>query len=60
PVAVLDTGINYAHADLAANMWDGAPSHGRDFVGDANDDDPIPSGGTSHGTHVAGTIAAVG
>ena len=59
PVAVLDTGINYEHADLAANMWDGDTNHGKDFVG-SNDPDPIPDGGHYHGTHVAGTIAAVG
>ncbi|MFP4611188.1 MAG: S8 family serine peptidase [Thiohalophilus sp.] len=66
-VAVVDTGINYTHEDLAANMWDGTgagyPNHGWDFVdGDpeTGDDDPIPTGGASHGTHVAGTIGAVG
>lgn len=60
PVAVLDTGINYEHADLAGNMWgDGTDNHGRDFV-DPNDGDPLPDGGATHGTHVAGTIAAVG
>lgn len=58
-VAVLDTGINHEHADLAGNMWTGATNHGRDFVG-TNDGDPIPNGGATHGTHVAGTIAAIG
>ncbi|MDZ7661831.1 S8 family serine peptidase [Thiohalophilus sp.] len=61
-VAVIDTGINYTHKDLVGNMWDddatGYPNHGKDFVD--NDDDPIPSGGATHGTHVAGTIGAVG
>lgn len=61
--AVLDTGINYTHADLAGNMWDGSgsglPNHGFDFVD--NDNDPMPTGGgEDHGTHVAGTIGAVG
>lgn len=58
-VAVLDTGINYSHEDLAANMWNGGaayPAHGWDFVG--NDADPMDEDG--HGTHVAGTIGAVG
>lgn len=60
-VAVLDTGINYTHTDLAANMWDGGasyPNHGWDYVDD--DNDPISSDGESHGTHVAGTIGAAG
>ena len=56
-VAVLDTGINYNHQDLAANMWaDGSSNHGYDFVD--NDSDPMDLDG--HGTHVAGTIGAVG
>ena len=62
-VAVLDTGINYTHTDLAGNMWDGSgsgfPNHGFDFVD--NDNDPMPiGGGEHHGTHVAGTIGAIG
>jgi thermitase len=60
-VAVVDTGVNYTHEDLVANMWDGGityPNHGYDFVD--TDNDPVPSDGESHGTHVAGTIAAVG
>ncbi|GEM_PF-2253706 len=59
-VAVLDTGVDYTHPDLAANMWNGLANHGYDFAGDANgnnDDDPMPS--HWHGTHVAGTIGAV-
>jgi len=59
-IAVLDTGVNYLHDDLATNMWDGSPAgfpnHGFDFVD--NDDDPMDENG--HGTHVAGTIGAVG
>jgi len=72
-VAVIDTGIEYTHQDLAANMWDGSavgiPNHGWDFVGvsDINtnaivsDNDPAAMGGSEHhGTHVAATIGAVG
>lgn len=67
-VAVLDTGINYTHQDLTANMWDGSgsgfPNHGWDFVSSGSgidDNDPMPTGANEdHGTHVAGTIGAVG
>jgi subtilisin family serine protease len=58
-VAVLDTGVNYNHQDLAANMWNGGsgiPNHGHDFV----DSDNEPMDPNGHGTHVAGTIGAVG
>jgi subtilisin family serine protease len=38
-VAVIDTGIDYTHPDLAANMWTDANGHyGYDFAN--NDDDP--------------------
>ena len=75
-VAVIDTGIHHGHVDLAPNMWinaaeqAGAPGvdddsngftddiYGYDFVD--NDGDPVPADGSDHGTHVAGTIAAVG
>lgn len=50
-VAVIDTGIDYDHPDLAANY---VPL-GRDWVN--NDTDPMDDCG--HGTHCAGIIAAV-
>jgi subtilisin family serine protease len=57
-VAVVDTGVNYNQEDLASNMWTTTayPKHGKNFV-EANDD-PMDTDG--HGTHVAGTIGAVG
>ena len=58
-VAVIDTGVNYYHPDLADHMWDGGttyPNHGYDFVND--DDNPIDDNG--HGTHCAGTVAGNG
>jgi len=56
-VAILDTGADLSHPDLAANLWrDGNGKSGYDFVN--NDDDPEDDNG--HGTHVAGIIGAVG
>lgn len=72
-VAVIDTGLDYNHADLAANIWTNPaeiPGNGVDddadgYVNDIHgisavlgSGDPMDDHG--HGTHVAGTIGAVG
>ncbi len=72
-IAVVDSGVDYNHPDLAANIWRNTgeiPGNGRDddgngYVDDTrgwdfanNDNDPMDD--NSHGTHVAGTIAARG
>lgn len=50
-VAIIDGGIQTDHPDLQANMWQGI---GYNFVN--NTSNIIPH---NHGTHVAGTVAAV-
>ncbi len=50
-VAILDTGVDYTHEDLAANYLEG----GKDYVN--GDNDPMDDNG--HGTHCAGIIAAL-
>ena len=58
-VAVIDTGVNYNHLDLADHLWDGGtefPNHGYDIY--YNDNDPMDDHG--HGTHCAGTVCGDG
>ena len=50
-VAVVDGGIDYNHPDLAGNMW---YDIGFNFVNNTPNIQPH-----NHGTHVAGTVAAV-
>ena len=57
-VAVVDTGIDYNHPDIAANVVPGWDFVGTDVNNPQQSSDPIDHFG--HGTHVAGTIAAVG
>ncbi len=72
-VAIIDTGIDVGHPDLAANVWtnpdeiagNGVDDDGNGFVDDVHgwdfaDDDADPHDDFLHGTHVAGTVAAVG
>ena len=58
-VAILDTGVNYNHIDIAGSMWDGGtefPHHGYDVVNHDND----PMDDHMHGTHCAGIVAGQG
>lgn len=56
-VAVLDTGTDYLHPDLAANIWtdQATGTHGYDTI--TGTLDPMDQHG--HGTHCAGIIGAV-
>ena len=62
-VAVVDTGVNVNHQDLAGNIWQNpnptfSDSNGARFINGISSGNPADDNG--HGTHVAGTIGAVG
>jgi predicted outer membrane repeat protein len=72
-IAVIDSGVDYTHPDLAANIWtnpgeiagNGIDDDGNGYIDDIHgydflnrDGDPMDD--NRHGTHVAGTIGAVG
>lgn len=72
-VGVIDTGVDYLHEDLAANMWvnpgeiagNGIDDDGNGYIDDIHGIDVInsdtdPKDDHDHGTHVSGTIAGVG
>lgn len=62
-VAVVDTGVNLTHQDLQGNLWRNpnptfGDVNGASFAGGTQSGNPTDDNG--HGTHVAGTIGAVG
>jgi subtilisin family serine protease/outer membrane protein assembly factor BamB len=72
-IGVIDSGVDYRHVDLQANMWvnpgevpdDAIDNDGNGYVDDVHGIDAENGTGDpmdveGHGTHVAGTIGAVG
>jgi subtilisin family serine protease len=72
-IAIIDTGVDYNHPDLAANIWanpgeipnNGADDDNNGYIDDirgwnfvSNNNNPMDD--NLHGTHVAGTIGAIG
>ncbi len=72
-IAVLDTGLDVTHPDIAANLWtnhqeipgNGIDDDGNGVIDDVHGYNAVEQTGDpyddyTHGTHCAGTIAAVG
>ncbi len=73
-IAILDTGVDYNHPDLAPNIWtnaaelngiEGFDDDGNGFIDDIRgwdfiNNDNAPLDDNMHGTHVAGIAGAVG
>ncbi|MBQ4851505.1 S8 family serine peptidase [Pseudoalteromonas sp. MMG012] len=72
-VGVIDTGVDHTHPDLTANMWinpneiagDGIDNDNNGYIDDMHGINAItdvgdPMDDQGHGTHVSGTIGAVG
>ena len=72
-VAIIDSGVDYNHSDLAPNMFrntadcngNGIDDDGNGYIDDCygidtQNDDSNPLDDNNHGSHVAGTIGAAG
>jgi subtilisin family serine protease len=74
-IAVIDTGVDMTHEDLFTHIWtnpgeipgNGIDDDGNGYIDDvhgwdfyANDNDPSDTNTCKHGTHVSGTIGALG